>query len=194
MKASGSHAEVQLKPEFDYGSIPSPNGIPASKEQILKAVELMGKGQIEGLRTGIKGQYLKRFKRPKINKYGSLSKAFTEQQLNAFLHQISNPKHKLLFEYQAQLGLRIGEVVRVRIQEIDFDSRELKIHTEKVGRQIDVMLIPIPLFRGTLEFIKANSKEIEENEGYLFFREKERSNRAESFMEPNYVRRLSGNI
>ncbi len=43
-------------------------------------------------------------------KYGSLNKGFSEQEVRVFFRVIEDDKFRLLFGYQAQLGLRIGEV------------------------------------------------------------------------------------
>ena len=51
--------------------------------------------------------------RSRIPKYGSLNKGFTEQELVRFFNVIDNEKFRLLFSYQSQLGLRIGEAVRI---------------------------------------------------------------------------------
>ncbi len=52
--------------------------------------------------------YKRRFKVPKEPKYGSINKAFTETELQLFLRAVGSEKFRLLFEYQAYLGLRVG--------------------------------------------------------------------------------------
>ncbi|MDE1824962.1 MAG: hypothetical protein KGH77_02630 [Candidatus Micrarchaeota archaeon] len=47
-------------------------------------------------------------RKEKTPKYGSLSRAFSDIQLQRFLHVIGSDRFRLLFRYQAQLGLRIG--------------------------------------------------------------------------------------
>jgi integrase len=188
MKTLNDHLEIQITPEFNYKPIPEPI-LPDARDFVKKALPAMSKNEIESLRSEVKAHYLNRFRRPKTTKYGSLNKGFTESQLNVFLKGIQNIKHRLLFEVMANLGLRIGEAVKVSIKDIDFETREVKIFTEK-ARQLDSLIIPIPLFRELLEFIKANSAQIEQNEGYVFFREARYSKRAEPYLELNYVRRI----
>lgn len=158
-------------------------------EDYLKAqLPSLGKGRIEELRKTINAYYLSRFNRKRHKpRYGTINKGFTEQQLTAFLRAIDNPKMKLLFNYQAQLGLRVGEVCKLNVKDINLETRELIIKTEKSG-QLDSLIIPLPLFRDTLEFIKSSSKPIEGCEGYIFYREAKFSSRKESYLEPNYVR------
>ncbi len=122
-------------------------------------------------------------------KYGSLNKGFTEQELLTFFKAINNEKFRLLFSYQAHLGLRIGEAVKLNIKDIKFQSRELIVKTEK-AHVIDTCLIPMPLFSQTTVFINAHQQEIASANGYLFFPEPNRSKRYEQFLEPNYVRKM----
>ena len=123
----------------------------------------------------------------KTPKYGTLSKAFTDGQLAQFLHTIDSDKFRLLFSYQAQMGLRIGEAVRVSLQNINFEMRELTLKTEK-AQVIDTLLIPVPLFKDTLAFIERHKDEIEAAQGYIFYADKLRTRRPEPFLEQNYVR------
>ncbi len=187
MRSAGSHAEFEFRTGLKNNPIPEK----PLRELVKERLPELGKGQIEYLRTDIKDYYLKRFRRPREAKYGGLNKGFTDVELRKFLFAIDNPKHKLLFQFQAELGLRIGEAVRVNIKDIDFESRELKVFTEK-ARQPDVTLIPVPLFRETLEFIKANAVEIEACDGYIFFHDRKTTNhgRKEGWLEENYVRKV----
>ncbi len=108
--------------------------------------------------------------------------------MQTFFRVIDNPKLRLLFSYQAQLGLRVGEAVKLNIKDIDFQTRELTIKSEK-SNTLDILIIPIPLFRQTLEYIKPNNKQIESSVGYLFFKEEGYySERNEQYLSKNYVR------
>jgi len=121
-------------------------------------------------------------------KYGSINKGFTEEEIVVFFRAIDNEKFKLLFEYQAHLGLRIGEACRINIRDINFQSRELRIKTEK-ARTLDALIIPINLFRETLEFAQFNASKIEKAQGYLFFAEQSKTKPSENpYLDVNYVR------
>ena len=95
----------------------------ALKADLAKSITVLPKHELEELTTTIRKEYIRRFKRRKIRKYGSLSKSFTEIQVQLFFKVIENDKFRLLFSYQAQLGLRIDEVVRVNIKHINFNTR-----------------------------------------------------------------------
>ena len=128
----------------------------------------------------------KRFRGNAPPKYGSLNKGFSEQEVQAFFKVIENDKFRLLFGYQAQLGLRIGEAVKVNVKDIKFETRELTVKTEK-AHVIDTMLIPVPLFRQTVEFINRNEREITQAGGFVFFAELGHILRGEPFLEKSYV-------
>ena len=58
--------------------------------------------------------YKKRFITDNRPKYGSINKGFTELELQHFLRNVKNDKFRLLFKYQAYLGLRVGEVSKLQ--------------------------------------------------------------------------------
>ncbi len=133
-------------------------------------------------------QFLKRFAKSARPKYGDTNKGFTEPEVQAFFKAVDNPKLKLLFSFQAHLGLRIGEAVRINIKDIDFQTRELTIKTEK-ARVTNTLLLPVPLFRLALEHIRANEAKIEASGGFLFFKEDGKySHRDEQWLSSDYVR------
>jgi integrase len=168
-----------------YKPIIEPNSM---KDYLREVMPKMSKGEINELRTTVAQYHTKRFKRNHYNKYGNLNKGFEEPQLQAFMKAVDSSKLKLLFTYQSTLGLRVGEAVKVNIKDINFETRELKVFTEK-ARQLDAMLIPIPLFKETIEFIQQHKEEIEDNKGYLFFVDRSTgSKREQGYIEPNYVR------
>jgi integrase len=146
--------------------------------------------QLQKLQSVLHKTQTKRFAgKRKTPKYGSISKAFSDIQLQRFLHTIDSDKFRLLFSYQAQLGLRIGEAVRVNINSIDLETRELTLKTEK-AQVMDSLLIPMPLFKETVAFISKHKSEIEKAQGFLFYADKLRTKRPEPYLEQNYVRRI----
>jgi integrase len=143
--------------------------------------------QIKEVKRIVHKQFLKKFARNQPPKYGSLNKGFTEQEVQSFFRTINNPKLRLLFYYQAQLGLRIGEAVKVNVKDIDFNSRELKIRTEK-AHTLNTLIVPMPLFKLTLEYIQQYEQYIQKD-GYLFFKEEGKySHRDEPYLSTDYVR------
>ena len=180
---------LQPKGNFGLQTFPEARPIATSPIDYLKdRLPTMPKWEMEKLMKATRVVYMNRFKRRKTPKYGNLNKGFTEPQLKSFLLAIDNPKLKLLFEYQANLGLRVGEVVKVNIKDINLETRELTIRTEKANR-IDTLIIPLPLFRTTIEHIQTHKAEIEHENGYIFFKDRcKNTARKEGWLEPNYVR------
>jgi integrase len=112
----------------------------------------------------------RRFLRRRMPKYGSMNKGFTDEELIKFMSALEDEKMVLLFSYQAILGLRIGEAVRIHIRDINLKKKELRIDTEK-GKRIDYLPIPQQLFDKTLNFITQNEYEIASHKGFLFWSE-----------------------
>ncbi|MEW6035223.1 MAG: site-specific integrase [Candidatus Micrarchaeota archaeon] len=110
----------------------------------------------------------RRFLRSKRPKYGSMNKGFTDEELERFFSVIDDPKAHLLFSFQAILGLRIGEAIRMNIKDLNLKTHELRIFSEKSGKT-DYLLIPEKLFDATLQYIAAYEMEIAKAEGFLFF-------------------------
>ncbi len=149
-------------------------------------MQKLPKHGLEEPTTAIRKEYVKRFERRRSAKYGTPSKAFSDAQIKAFFRAVDNEKFRLLFSYQAQLGLRIGEVVRVNLKDINLETRELTIKTEK-AHTLDTLLIPMDLFKQTIAYITSHKADIEGSQGYLFFRQPEHSSRVEPFLEQNYA-------
>ncbi len=156
------------------------------KAELKRILPNLAKHQIEEIRTIVHQTYVKRFKRSRIPKYGNLNKGFTDYELQKFFKAIQNEKFRLLFSYQAQLGLRIGEAIKLNIKDINFQTRELTLKTEK-ARIMDTLLIPAPLFKQTLEFISHNEKRVEASGGYIFFKDCNSSNKL-PYLKMDYVR------
>ncbi|MDE1849396.1 MAG: site-specific integrase [Candidatus Micrarchaeota archaeon] len=162
--------------------------IERTKGDIELLLPKLGKHKIEELQRLISRHYAKRFKgRRKSNKYGSLSKSFNDMEIQAFFRVIEDRKYVLLFKYQAFLGLRIGEVVKVNLRDIKLETRELYVKTEK-AQVMDSLIIPLPLFNETLEYAKERQKEIEDAQGYLFYADKAKTTSQEHHLNQHYVR------
>ena len=97
------------------------------KAELEAQLPYLPKHYLVDIRKQVTAQFVKRFKRSHIPKYGSLNKGFPEQEVGAFFRAIDSPKFHLLSSYQAQLGLRIGEAIRISLKDIRFESRELVV-------------------------------------------------------------------
>ena len=97
----------------------------------------LAKHELEELTTLIRQYYVKRFRRRKTPKYGSINKGFEEREVHDFFKTIDNDKFALLFKYQAFMGLRINEVVKLNIENISFDKRELTLYQSYYSTSFD---------------------------------------------------------
>ena len=110
-------------------------------------------------------------------------------ELQHFLRCVKNDKFLLLFKYQAYLGLRVGEVSQLHVSNINFDKRELTLKSEKSGR-LDCLLIPLDLFKETIEYITKNEVSIKASNGYVFFKDNDNNHNNLQHIDVNYVRKV----
>ncbi len=159
------------------------------KGELRELMPLLSKWRVEELRALVSKYHEAKWRRRGFRKYGSINKGFTQEELNKFLGAIKEPRYKLLFEYQAYLALRVGEVCKLNIKNFDFNSRELKVKTEK-AHTLDVLLVPRFLFEETLDYVRERTKEIDNAQGYLFYTDKTRSHTDKPYFDLDYIRKV----
>ena len=156
------------------------------------AANELSQAKLEELKAVLHRVYKKRFKQPTEPKYGSISKAFTELELQHFFRNVKSEKFRLLFKYQAYLGLRVGEVSKLHVSNINFDNRELTLKSEKSGR-LDSLIIPVELFKETVEYVAKNEAAVKASNGYIFYKENDNNHNEIQHVELNYVRKVFRN-
>ncbi|MFH1057036.1 MAG: site-specific integrase [Candidatus Micrarchaeota archaeon] len=119
------------------------------------------------LSKGISEERKKRYPR-RNTLFGNVDRAFTENELRAFFHQIKDYRSRVCFGLQAYAGLRLGEAIAVRLEDIDWENREIKILTEKTGL-IDFVPVSQPLFDLLEHYCKAFKGKIEKSGGWLIY-------------------------
>ena len=145
--------------------------------------------KLDRLRAVMLKSYNKRYKKSNVPKYGTLDKSFSELELQHFLRNVPNDKFRLLFKYQAYLGLRIGEVTKLHISNIDFEKRELILTSEKTNKS-DALRIPHELFQETAEFIQKNKEQIRKSKGFILFKDNDNNHNEILCVDKNYVRKV----
>ncbi len=145
--------------------------------------------QLKELKGVVNHIFSKKYRCSGSPKYGSINKGFTELELQRFLRSIKSEKFALLFKYQAYTGLRIGEVCKLHISNIDFGKRELTLKSEKSGK-MDALLIPSDLFKETVEFVAKNAAQIKAANGYVFYKENNNNHNELQHVEQNYMRKV----
>ncbi len=159
------------------------------KGELNRLLPTLSKWRVEELRAIISEFHTNKWKRHRTPKYGTINKGFTTAELNQFLSVIGDDRYRLLFKYQAYLGLRIGEVIKLNVKDINFNTRILKVHTEKAA-SLDTLCIPRFLFDETTQFIRSHTKEIDSAEGYLFYADKRRSFTTDLHVDQDYMRNI----
>jgi integrase len=157
--------------------------------QIELAAQTLPQSKLEELKAALHKAYKKRFRTPKEPKYGSINKAFTELELQHFLRNVKSDKFRLLFKYQAYLGLRVGEVSKLHISNINFDKRELTLKSEKSGR-LDALIIPLDLYHETVEYIAKNEARLRASNGHVFYKDNDNNHNKLPHVDVNYVRKV----
>lgn len=158
-------------------------------DRFQDAVNALPQKKIDKLRTVMLAACKRRFKRSRVPKYGTINKGFTESELEHFLKNVKNAKFRLLFKYQAYLGLRVGEVCRLNLGNIDFDKRELTLKTEK-SQVMDSLKIPLGLFRETADFIHSHAKAIEKSAGFIFYKDNDNNRNGSLHINEHYARKI----
>ena len=159
------------------------------KSELRELLPLLSKWRVEELQKLISHYYTTKWKHRKFRKYGSINKGFTQSELDRFLGVIKEPRFRLLFEYQAYCALRVGEVCQLNIKDLDFKIRELRVKTEK-AHTLDTLRVPQFLFEQTLGYIQEHAKEIDEAQGYLFYKDKRKSHTTKPYLDLNYIRKV----
>lgn len=161
----------------------------ALDSELRIASQTLSQHKIERLKQTLHRAYLRRFKTCRQPKYGTLNMVFKDEELRAFFRCVESRKFKLIFKFQAYMGLRIGEAVRIRLDDIDFETRELVIDSEKT-RVKDVLRIPAGLFRELNEFVTIHQREIREAQGYIFFKDNDNNKNCRLHVNKDYARKM----
>ena len=159
-------------------------------DQLEELANHVPQQKLENMKSVLHKAYGRRFMgRRRTPKYGSINKGFTDLELRQFLMNVKYEKFRLLFKYQAYLGLRIGEACVLHVSNINFDKREITLETEK-AKKMDSLLIPQELFKETVEFIYKYKKEVEGSGGYIFFKDHDNNANKLPHVEVNYARKV----
>jgi len=72
---------------------------------------------------------------PRPQKKSSLPKVFSKQDIAKIFAQVDNPKHLLMLKLCYGMGLRVSEIVNLKIT--DIDSKRMLVHLEAAKGKID---------------------------------------------------------
>jgi len=99
---------------------------------------------------------------PRPKKKSSLPKVISKKDIAKLFSVIENPKHVLMLKLCYGMGLRVSEIVELKISNID--SRRMMVHLECAKGKKDRM---VPLPQSVLESLRAYYKEYKPKD-YLF--------------------------
>jgi len=109
-----------------------------------------------------------KYERIKTPKYGTISKDFTEEELNTFFKNCSSKKALIAFQIMAYLGLRVGEVVTIKITDVDMNKHLIRVNTEK-AKTLDELYIHERIRPYLYEWIQNNKEEIKKCDGFVLY-------------------------
>ena len=131
-------------------------------------IESLSQDKLKELIKKISDVRKKKYKRCKDKRYGNLNRAFTEGELRNFFKCCKNIRANLAFRLMAYLGLRVGEVVELKVEDIDFKNHKLKVNTEKSGTT-DFLYIHSEVRKILYSWVQKFQEEILKHNGYVLF-------------------------
>lgn len=135
----------------------------------------LSQGELKELSKQISFVKEHKFKRRNSVKYRVPGyKTFQTQDFDLFLSNIKPHEYqfKVLFLVDAFLGLREGELVKLKISDFDFRNKTVKIRTEKQRGYFDVQdIMPLnkKLEELLIEYLSEYEEDINKHEGFLFY-------------------------
>jgi site-specific recombinase XerD len=126
----------------------------SQQNQIINAIRFLYK-------FGLNKKYSKvSFKRPKSEK--KLPRVIDGEHIKSQLYKIENTKHRAILTLTYSVGLRVSEIVNLKIE--DIDSKRMLIHIKNAKGRKDRI---VPLSQTVLELLREYFKEYKPIE-YLF--------------------------
>ena len=80
--------------------------------------------------------------------------------VNENIFKTDNPRNRLMLELMARGGIRIGEVLKLRVK--DVDDRKLLVTSPKSGRQSEIVIIPQKVADRLKDYIRAKDLTFEQ--------------------------------
>lgn len=107
------------------------------------------------------------YKKPRRPKYGNLNRGFSDAELAVFFAHCACKRARVMFLVMLYLGLRIGEVCRIRVSDLDFVNHYLYLETEKAGTQ-DMLYLHDAVYDVFVSYFAEHRLELQSHE-YVFY-------------------------
>ena len=78
-----------------------------------------------------------------------------KETVDEMIYNTKNPRNRLILELQARCGLRIGEILNIKAQ--DVSERKLTIKQPKSGKEAEVAFMPEPIANRMSDYLKRNN-------------------------------------
>lgn len=154
----------------------------SDKKKGFVPVEELSKDKLTKLITKLSRIKKYKYKKNREPKYGNINKGFTETELKHFFSVCKNEKAYLAFFLMANLGLRVGEVVNIKIEDIDLFKHKLRISTEKAHTG-DLLYMPNQVQKLLYGWVQKFQQKIMQHDGFILFSDSGRKN-----LSPNWLR------
>jgi integrase len=140
-------------------------------DAILHTISSLPKHRLKLLSKAVRSELQRRYPDHHKRKYGpTLNRTFTDYEFHRLLQHTKKPKAVLAFKLLRYLGLRIGEVVTIRLQDIDWLNKTIIIHTEK-SNTIDTLPLHDHIFYDLREWVNQHHEAILNHDGYILYSE-----------------------
>jgi site-specific recombinase XerD len=111
------------------------NYSPAFQNQVISALKVFYRVVYS---IELNDEYL-----PRPKKSRKLPRVISREEVEALIKHTRNPKHKLILMLMYGAGLRVGEVINVKVEDIDMNRKQLSIYNGKGRKDRSVNLTPV---------------------------------------------------
>tara|TARA_Y100000310_G_scaffold339175_1_gene431070 strand:- start:821 stop:1663 length:843 start_codon:yes stop_codon:yes gene_type:complete len=107
----------------------------------------------------------------KPNLSRNVYRVFSDNDLLKFFSVVKQKEVKqgLAFFLQATCGFRIGEIVGIKVQDIDFERGVISLHEQKAGKISSDQPAPFVCLDLLESWIETNDKQVAEHKDFVFF-------------------------
>lgn len=157
-----------------------------------KKIYSMSKHKLEDLKRDIQSLINSKYPRRKGRLLGTRSKAMPNETYYKLLNYFREDKKvQLAIKIMGTLGPRVGDVIKIKISDIDFKKHSIMIYNSKESRYYELPLEK-KLEKDIANFISQNYHKIKENKDHIFFSE-EISNKQRNHISSGWIRKCIGN-
>ena len=105
-----------------------------------------------------------------IRKRKNIPKVFSREEIQKIINSVENTKHKLLLKIAYSCGLKLGEIIRIKVSDIDLGKKRLYVR-DKNSKIVRYVPIQDTLVEDIKEYITGYYRDKNGLSDYLFFSE-----------------------